>query len=149
MSRKTIFSALGFILLAGIALAPHAGAEDKGRAAIVADIQKLFGAVPSFVNAVPDAALAGIWQQTKDLELSEKTALSAKEKALISLAVASQIPCSYCIVADTASAKRAGASEQEIGEAVAMAGLTRNWSTMFNGLQVDFEQFKREMAASN
>jgi len=26
-----------------------------------------------------------------------------------------------------------------------MAGLTRNYSTLFNGLQVDFEQFKKEL----
>jgi alkylhydroperoxidase/carboxymuconolactone decarboxylase family protein YurZ len=38
-----------------------------------------------------------------------------------------------------------GASDEEIGEAVAMAGLTRNWSTLFNGLQVDFAQFKKDL----
>jgi hypothetical protein len=26
-----------------------------------------------------------------------------------------------------------------------MAALTRHWSTIFNGLQVDFEQFKKDM----
>jgi AhpD family alkylhydroperoxidase len=137
-----------FIVAAGFALAPLANADSMNRDAIYADMTKVFGSVPSFVKAIPDAALAGIWQQTKDLELSDKTALPAKEKALISLAVASQIPCSYCIAADTASAKRAGATDQEIGEAVAMAGLTRNWSTMFHGFQIDFEQFKKEVAAN-
>ena len=29
---------------------------------------------------------------------------------------------------------------------MAIAGLTRNWSTVFNGLQVDFDTFKREMS---
>jgi AhpD family alkylhydroperoxidase len=148
MADKLNIAISGFIIAAGIVLAPLAKADGMGREAIYADMQKVFGGVPTFVKSVPDAALTGLWQQSKDLELSGKTALSAKEKALISLAVASQIPCSYCIVADTASAKRAGATEQEIGEAVAMAGLTRNWSTMFQGLQVDFDQFKKEMAAS-
>ena len=113
--------------------------------AVYEDIQKTFGAVPTFVKQIPTAALAGFWQEEKDLELSDKTALSPKVKTLISLAVAAQIPCTYCIAADTATAKQLGATDQEIGEAVAMAGLTRNASTMFNGLQVDLEVFKKEM----
>ena len=40
---------------------------------------------------------------------------------------------------------RAGATEEEIQEAVAMAALPRHWSTIFNGMQVDFDQFKKEM----
>ena len=78
--------------------------------------------------------------------MSNTTALDAKTKALISLAVASQIPCSYCIWSDTNAARSAGATDQEIAEAVAMAGLTRNTSTLLNGLQVDFDTFKKEMA---
>jgi AhpD family alkylhydroperoxidase len=89
-----------------------------------------------------------VWQLTKQLELSETTALPPKTKALISLAVAAQIPCEYCVYADTLAAKRAGANDEEIAEAVAMAGLTRNMSTIFNGLQIDFTQFKKEMGGS-
>ncbi|AMS43431.1 alkylhydroperoxidase [Aminobacter sp. Y103A] len=58
---------------------------------------------------------------------------------------AAQIPCSHCIWADTESAKQAGASPEEIQEAVAMAALTRHWSTIFNGMQVDFETFKKDL----
>jgi AhpD family alkylhydroperoxidase len=108
------------------------------------DIEQTFGTVPAFAKQLPIAALRGAWQEVKDLELSDKTALSPKVKSLISLAVAAQIPCQYCIWADTRDAKAAGASDEEIGEAVAMAGLTRNWSTIFNGLQVDFDQFKKD-----
>jgi len=60
-----------------------------------------------------------------------------------------QIPCQYCIWSDTMNAKQAGASDEEIAEAVAMAGLTRNYSTLFNGLQVDFEQYKKELSPAN
>jgi AhpD family alkylhydroperoxidase len=81
----------------------------------------------------------------KDIELSDKTALPPKVKSLISLAVAAQIPCNYCIWSDTQDAKRAGATDEEIQEAVSMAALTRHWSTIFNGMQVDFETFKKEM----
>ncbi|MBI2718236.1 MAG: carboxymuconolactone decarboxylase family protein [Rhizobiales bacterium] len=113
--------------------------------AVYADVQKTFGGVPGFVKMLPKSTLAGLWQQEKDLELSDKTALPPKTKALISLAVAAQIPCEYCIWADTQTARQLGASDEEIGEAVAMAGLTRNWSTLFNGLQVDFAQFKKDL----
>ncbi len=144
-SLKSLTS-LAILVTAALA-SPLAVAEDMApsREAIYADITATFGAVPSFIKAVPDAALAGLWTQTKQLELSDKTALPPKVKALIGLAVASQIPCEYCIWADTSTARQLGATEQEIGEAVAMAGLTRNWSTMFHGLQVDMAQFKKEL----
>jgi len=113
--------------------------------ATVKDIQKTMGGVPSFINQFPKAGLPGAWSELKAIELSDKTALPPKTKALISLAVAAQIPCSYCIWADTQSAKQAGATPEEIQEAVAMAALTRHWSTIFNGMQVDFETFKKDL----
>ena len=124
----------------GEAMAPAMSADD-----VYKDIEKTFGAVPTFIKQLPKAALAGAWIEERDLELSDKTALPPKVKALISLAVAAQIPCQYCIWADTKTAKQMGASDEEIGEAVAMSALTRHWSTLFNGLQVDFDTFKKEM----
>jgi AhpD family alkylhydroperoxidase len=60
--------------------------------------------------------------------------------------VAAQIPCTYCIYAHAKGAKNAGATDEEIQEAVAMAALTRHWSTVLNGMQIDLEDFKKEMA---
>jgi len=122
-----------------------AGDMSMSQEQVYKDIEATFGSVPAFVKQLPKAALAGAWQEEKDLELSDKTALSPKVKALISLAVAAQIPCQYCIWADTNDARRAGATEEEIGEAVAMSALTRHWSTLFNGLQVDYDQFKKDL----
>jgi AhpD family alkylhydroperoxidase len=113
--------------------------------AVYKEVETTLGGVPTFVKQVPKAAIAGFWALERDLELSDKTALDAKTKALISLAVASQIPCQYCIWADTHTLKQLGATDEEIGEAVSMAGLTRYASTTFNGLQVDFDTFKKEM----
>src|SRR4029079_6009148 len=106
------------------------------------DIENTFRNVPGVLTGFLKAGLPGAWAEVKAIELSDKTALSPKVKALISLAVAAQIPCQYCIWSDTQDAKRAGATDEEIQEAVAMAALTRHWSTIFNGMQVDFEQFK-------
>ena len=146
MSRKLNIAISAIIAAAGFAVAPVASrAGDMSQEAVYADIQKTFGSVPTFIKQLPKAALAGAWQEEKDLELSDKTALAPKTKALISLAVAAQIPCQYCIWADTQTAKQLGASDEEIGEAVAMSALTRHWSTLFNGLQVDFSQFKKDL----
>ncbi|HVR21606.1 MAG TPA: carboxymuconolactone decarboxylase family protein, partial [Polyangiaceae bacterium] len=54
------------------------------------------------------------------------------------------IPCRYCIVAHTEFAKLSGATEAEIGEAIAMAALTRTASTVLNGLQIDEARFRRD-----
>ena len=124
-------------------LASTAKADDYDAA--VKDIQATMGGVPSFVKQFPKAGLPGAWAEVKAIELSDKTVLPPKVKSLISLAVAAQIPCSYCIWSDTENAKRAGATDEEIQEAVAMAALTRHWSTVFNGMQVDFDTFKKEM----
>jgi AhpD family alkylhydroperoxidase len=142
MTTKTLTA----ILLLG--LAGTARAEGKGAAAQAArsDIQKTFGFGPQFLLKMPDAALPGLWEEMKTLQLSPSTALPGKNKELIGLGVASQIPCKYCIYAHTEFAKLNGASEAEVGEAVAMAGLTRHWSTFLNGTQTDEAKFRSEVA---
>lgn len=143
---SAVIVAAGCLLMPAVALADDMDAKVQ---ATYDDIQKTFGSVPSFIKLLPKAAVAGAWQETKDLEFSDKTALPPKTKALIALAVAAQIPCDYCIWADTQSAKQLGATNEEIGEAVALAALTRHWSTLFNGLQVDFDQFKKDMGGGS
>ena len=123
------------------AMPAHADEYD----ATIKDIQSTMGGVPSFVKQFPKAGLPGAWAEVKAIELSDKTALPPKVKSLIALAVAAQIPCTYCVWSDTQDAKRAGATDEEIQEAVAMAALTLHWRTIFNGMHVDFETFKKEM----
>ncbi|RUT97904.1 carboxymuconolactone decarboxylase family protein, partial [Mesorhizobium sp. USDA-HM6] len=110
-------------LLAAVALTATltvpANADDYDAA--VKDIQSTMGGVPGFLKQFPKAGLPGAWAEVKAIELSDKTALSPKVKSLISLAVAAQIPCSYCIWSDTENAKRAGATDEEIQEAVALS----------------------------
>lgn len=108
------------------------------------EIEGALGGVPGFIKMYPEQGVAGAWAVTRDLTFGE-SALDKKTKALISLAVAAQIPCQYCIWADTRDALAAGATEDELHEAVAIAGLTRHWSTVFNGYQLDLETFKQEL----
>jgi AhpD family alkylhydroperoxidase len=134
------------LLAAGLPHPAAAGDMTASEEEVYKEIAADFGGtLPAFVKQLPKAAVAGAWREEKDLELSDRTALPPKVKALISLAVAAQIPCEYCIWADTNDARRAGATEEEIAEAVGMAAVTRHWSTMFNGLQVDFTQFKKDL----
>lgn len=109
------------------------------------DIEKTLGFVPEFLRELPAPALPGAWREFKDLKLSPETVLPAKSKALIALAVAAQVPSRVCIVAETEFAKLAGASEAEIAEAVGMAAITRNMSTLLNGQQLDERGFRADI----
>ena len=99
---------------------------------------------PKFLTETyPEHALAAALEARGVLE-GEEAALDAKTRELIALGVAAQIPCSYCAYAHTLKAKAAGASEAEIREAVATAATTRQWSTVLNGMQYDFDEFRAE-----
>lgn len=108
---------------------------------------RTLGSVPTFFKLFPQEGIDGAWTEFKTIQLNPKTALSGKEKELIGLAVAAQIPCSYCIYFHTAAAKLNGASDAEIREAVAMAAITRHWSTVLNGMQADPVGFRQETDA--
>jgi len=139
----------GLLALAAAALlavAP-ARAEDASATAAYKDIQATLGSVPDMFKTLPDAAVAGAWAEIKGIQLNPKTALDGKTKELMGLAVASQIPCQYCIYFHTLAARANGASDEEIKEAVAMAAIVRHWSTMLNGGQVDMATFKKQTDA--
>jgi len=108
------------------------------------DIKQYFGFVPAFVQKFPAEALPGAWLELKTTELGE-TALSGKYKSLISLGVASQIPCRYCVSMDTQFARAEGATDREIQEAVTMAGLVRHTATLLEGLQLDDKAVRRDI----
>src|SRR5262245_32864398 len=134
------------VAVAAAALAaPRAASATPEADAARADIQKTFGFVPGFMKLVPDLALPGAWMEFKGLELNPTTALPAKVKDLVGLAVAAQIPCEYCVYAHTEFAKLNGATDAEIAEAVTMGAMTRKWSTFLNGIQTDEGKFRTEI----
>jgi AhpD family alkylhydroperoxidase len=110
------------------------------------DIEQTLGFVPAFLSKLPEAALPGAWRELKELRFSSNTSLTPKVKALIALAVASQTPSRLCIAGETEFAKLAGANEREIAEAVGMAAITRNLSTMLNGQQNDERVFEADIS---
>jgi AhpD family alkylhydroperoxidase len=108
-----------------------------------AEMKETFGTVPIMFKVYPEHMRASAWEWFKSVG-SPESAIPAKYSELISLGVASQIPCDYCVYAHTTMAKMHGATEEEIRNAVANASETRHWSTVLNGAAVDFEEFKAE-----
>jgi AhpD family alkylhydroperoxidase len=147
----------GGLVIGGLAIAQQPPAAPRGqgpvtivpppsqsRDAVLKDIERTVGFVPAFFREVAPAQLPSFWAMMKDFQLA-RTKLDSKTKELIGLAVAAQIPCEYCVMFHTQSAKANGATDGEIEEAVGMAAMTRLGSTVLNGLQVDRAQFKRDL----
>ena len=108
-----------------------------------AEMEEAFGTVPVMLKVYPDHLRASAWEWFKATK-NPDAAIPAKYSELISLGVASQIPCTYCVYAHTTMAKMLGATDEEIQGAVASAANTRHWSTVLNGAGVEFEAFKAE-----
>jgi alkylhydroperoxidase/carboxymuconolactone decarboxylase family protein len=66
----------------------------------------------------------------------EEGALTTREKNLIALGVAHAIQCPYCIDAYTQEGLKAGCSEEEMTEAVHVAGAIRGGASLVHGVQM-------------
>lgn len=106
-------------------------------------VRDAFGFVPEFFRALPPEMMASFWEDLKFQ--GARTALDPKTKELIGLAVAAQIPCEYCTYYHRNAARAHGATEAELKEAVSMGGITRMGSTLLNGLDIDMQQFRRDV----
>ncbi len=68
--------------------------------------------------------------------LFEDGALTAREKALIALAVAGAVQCPYCIDSYTKSCLQQGVTEEEMSEAFFVAAALRGGATLVHGVQM-------------
>ena len=143
--KRKLTTAVGAIAVATAIPLGLTFAQDKTAAVTYSDIEQTLGSVPTFFKMLPESGIAGAWAEFKGIQLNPGTKLDGKTKELIGLAVAAQIPCSYCIYGHTAFAKLNGATDQEVREAVAMAAITRHWSTVLNGAQIDLDAFRQEI----
>lgn len=108
------------------------------------DIEQTLGFVPKFFQVFPKEGIAGAWSEFKGMQLNPYTALDGKQKELIGLAVAAQIPCDYCITFHKKACALNGGSEREMQEAIGLAALTRHWSALLHGPNIDLESFKKD-----
>jgi AhpD family alkylhydroperoxidase len=145
LAAAVLAAALAPAVAARAAHAEEKAATSPEAQATYADIKKTLGLVPSFLRAFPEEAIAAAWEELKTVQLNPASAIPPKYKELIGLAVAAQIPCRYCTYFHTKVAGLDGASERELKEAVVMAGITRQWSTVLNGMQIDETKFRLEL----
>lgn len=141
-----ILAALTLLASTLIATAPAQADSAADAKATYQDIQKTLGVVPTFLKAFPEEGIAAAWDELKTVQMNPKSALPMKTKEMIGLAVAAQVPCRYCVYFHTQFAKLGGASDGELKDAIAMAAITRHWSTVLNGSQIDLGEFKQELA---
>ncbi len=136
-TRSIITVIITFALLSTTLIAQDGSKKAKE------EMKSGFGTVPAMMKVYPEKMLASAWEWFKATQ-SPDGAIPSKYSELISLGVASQIPCSYCVYAHTTQAKMLGATEAEIKAAVASAAVTRHWSTVLNGSDVTLDEFKKE-----
>jgi len=74
----------------------------------------------------------------------EDGALSAREKALIALAVAHTVQCPYCIDAYTDASLETGSDLEQMTEAVHVATAIRGGASLVHGVQM-LDQVKEKM----
>ena len=114
---RILVASAGLVLLLALATEPSVSAQEA----------------PAWMKqTLPDHALKPHWDEQLAV-MNPTGALDGKTKHLIAVAVAAQIPCTYCVYGHTKLAKAAGATDAEIKEAIATAELVRFNSTMLNG----------------
>lgn len=89
-----------------------------------------FGNITEFQKELGDKFFAWYGEVFKD------SALSAKEKSLIALAVAHAVQCPYCIDAYSSDAYEKGWSESQMMEAVHVAAAIRGGASLVHGVQM-------------
>jgi len=136
------------IMLINLSLSAQSSTEqERAYEKAKKEITEAFGLFPSFFEVYPKHALPSAWANFQAMSSSDSP-IPPKYRELLQLAVASQIPCAYCIYYHTAAAKANGATDEEIQDAVAQGAQTRHWSMILQGNQVDLKQFQKEIDAA-
>lgn len=131
------------IALLLILISPSFAVELSSAEEAYADMEKTVGLTPAFFKLYPESAISGAWEAHKNL--ASKGVIPAKYKEMMGLAVASQVPCTYCVYFHTKALKMHKASDEEIKESVAIAAQTRKWSTVINGADIEYGLFKKDV----
>jgi len=114
------------------------------RKEIYKQIEDKLGVVPTFVKKLPDSTLELEWELMQRVQMDEGP-IPNKYRELAGVAISAATKCRYCAYYHTQFARLFGATEEEIEDAVHYAKSSAGWSTYINGLQIDFDQFKREI----
>ncbi len=125
---------------------PVAESEATGRVAeIFADIRrtKQIDFVPNLWRtlATNPVELELVWSTLKALmhpdAVGRQSALDAKTREIIALAVSATNGCSYCVNSHTAALRKLGTSTEALGEILGIAGLFNMTNALAEGYQVE------------
>lgn len=91
--------------------------------------------------AAHPATLRRTWESIK--QIMAPGALDPLTKELLYLAVSATNQCGYCLASHSASARGKGATEEMLGELMAVVGMANETNALAAGYQVEIdEQFK-------
>jgi AhpD family alkylhydroperoxidase len=84
------------------------------------------------------ATLRRTWESVK--QIMGPGALDALTKEMIYLAVSASNQCGYCIASHTASARKAGMTDTQFAEAMAVVGMANETNRLASGYQVEIDE---------
>ena len=88
------------------------------------------------------ATLRRTWESIK--QIMAPGALDAVTKEMVYLAVSATNQCGYCIASHTAAARKAGMSDAQFAELMAVVGMANETNRLASGYQVEIdERFKK------
>ena len=107
----------------------------------------VMAAPPKFLTeSLAETSTPGIMQGFAALKAPDAP-LDLKTTHLIALAVSAQIPCHYCVYAQSIHARAQGATEAELKHAITTAGYMRMFSTALQGMNYNYHKFTAEVDA--
>jgi AhpD family alkylhydroperoxidase len=84
------------------------------------------------------ATLRRTWESVK--QIMAPGALDAVTKEMIYLAVSTSNQCGYCIASHTAAARKAGMSDAQFAEVMAIVGMANESNRLATGYQVEIDE---------
>ena len=81
------------------------------------------------------------WESVKDV--MAPGALDVLTKEMIYLAISATNGCGYCIASHTAGARKAGMTDEMLGELMAVVGMANETNGLANGYQVEIDDVFR------
>jgi AhpD family alkylhydroperoxidase len=83
------------------------------------------------------AALRRTWESIK--QIMAPGAIDALTKEMIYVAISASNPCGYCIASHTAAARKAGMTDAQFGELMAIVGMANESNRLASGYQVEID----------
>jgi alkylhydroperoxidase/carboxymuconolactone decarboxylase family protein YurZ len=100
--------------------------------------------VPSWLEALPSGAAGAFWSAFRDLYLAESGAISRKHRALMALATAAALREERATLFHAEIARLLGATDVEVAEATAVAGLAAFAATTMVGQRLEPARLREE-----